>query len=176
MPIECTNTLVKPRHSRVRVMGLVAAISTCLWFSIAANAQMSASLRAFEGTWTGTGTLSHQSGVTERIRCQVDYVSRGPQTLQQTLRCQSDTTNFNIVSAISEAAGRITGDWTETNSGARGTLTGTLGGGDIRATVQGQGFSAGIGIGVRGNKQSVEIRVAGADITDVTMAVTRTGR
>jgi hypothetical protein len=176
MPIECLNTLTRT-GSRVRSTGLaVAAVCTCLCFSVAADAQISASLRAFEGAWAGTGTLSHQNGVTERIRCRVDYVRRGSQTLQQTLRCQSDATNFDIVSTVSEAAGTLTGDWTETNSNARGTLTGTVSGGDIRAAVQGPGFAAGIGIGARGNKQSVVIRATGTDITDVSMALTRTSR
>ena len=119
MLIECTNTLAKTR-SLYRSVGLaLAAICTCLWFSIAANAQMSASLRAFEGAWVGTGTLSHQNGVTERIRCRVDDVPRGPQTLQQTLRCQSDTTNFDIVSTVSEEAGRLAGHWTNEPQCAR---------------------------------------------------------
>jgi hypothetical protein len=176
MLIERSNTLAKA-PSLFRSVGLaLAAICTCLWFSGTANAQMSVSLKAFEGAWAGTGTLSHQNGVTERIRCQADYVPRGPQVLQQTLRCQSDTTNFNIVSTVSEEAGKLTGDWTETNRNARGTLTGTIGGDGIRATVQGSGFAAGIGIAARGNKQSIEIRAAGTDITGLSMALTRTAR
>lgn len=176
MLIEHANRPVKVGWLSLPVAPAFIAICTCLWLSIAANAQMSAPFRAFEGAWAGTGTLSHQNGVTERIRCQVDYVPRAPQTLQQTLRCQSDTTSFNIVSTISEESGRLTGDWTETNSNVRGTLSGTISAAGIRAIVQGSAFSAGIGIAARGNRQSVEIRAAGTDITSLSMALTRTAR
>lgn len=176
MPIECTKELARNR-SPYRSLGIaLAAICTCLWFSVVANAQMSPMLRALTGNWVGTGTLSHSNGVTERIRCRVDYVLRGPQTIRQTLRCQSDTTNFDIVSTITEAGGRLTGDWTETNRNVRGTLTGTLRGGQVTAQVQGPGFNAGVGIAVKGNRQSVGIRAAGTDITGVTIALTRRSR
>lgn len=176
MLIECTDKPAKTRPYYRCAGPALAAICTCLWFTVAANAQISTALRAFQGAWVGTGTLSHQNGVTERIRCRVDYVPRGAQTLQQTLHCQSDTTNFDIVSTVTEAAGRLTGDWTETNRDAHGTLTGTISGGDITAQVRGSGFSAGVGIAVKGNRQSVGIRAAGTDITNVSIALTRAAR
>jgi hypothetical protein len=160
-----------------RAVGLVcASIVAPLWFSPVADAQSPASFKAFEGTWTGTGTLSHQNGVTERIRCRVQYVPRGAQSLQQTLQCQSDDTNFNIVSTVLNQGGRLTGDWTETTRQARGTLTGTMSSSELKAQVQGTGFTAGIGIGVRGNRQSVNIRAAGTDLSSLSMSLTRSPR
>lgn len=170
------NSTVKIRLPFRALAIACVAVFAPLWFSVEADAQSSASFKPFEGTWTGTGTLSHQNGVTERIRCRVQYVPRGAQSLQQTLQCQSDATNFNIVSTVSDQGGRLTGDWTETTRQARGTLTGTMSGSELRAQVQGAGFTAGIGIGVRGNRQSVNIRAAGTDLSALSMTLTRASR
>lgn len=175
MLIEQTKKLAKDCSPYRAAKLAVAAMGTCLFLSSVAQAAP-ASFRAFEGVWAGTGTLSHRNGVTERIRCRADYVLRGAQSLQQTLRCQSDTTKFDIVSRVTDEAGRLTGEWTETNRNVRGTLTGTIRRGQIRAQVQGASFSAGIGIAVRGSRQSVGIRAAGTDITGVRISLRRTRR
>ncbi len=142
----------------------------------AASAQSAGSLAAFAGSWSGSGTLTRQDGTTERIRCQANYATRDPHSLQQNLRCQSDNTQFNLVSDVSEAGDRLTGDWVETTRNARGSLVGRNQRGTITANVQGPGFTAGVAIAARGNKQSVEIRANGGDISGLSMSLTRAGR
>lgn len=138
-----------------------------------AQAQTGGYLRDFQGTWNGAGTLSHRDGVSERIRCQALYAPIDARRLQQRLRCSSDSTSFDLVSNLTEEGGRLTGDWTEIGRNARGNLVGRIGRGDISANVQGPGFTAAIAVAARGNRQSVNIRSEGGDITAISMTLSR---
>ena len=132
-----------------------------------------ATLKTLEGHWTGAGVLTRDNGGTERIRCQADYAAKAPSGLQQSLSCSSDSTHFDLQSNLSENGGALSGDWTETNRNARGNLTGKVSGNTITAAVQGPGFTAGIGIGVKGNRQDINIKAQGGDITGLTMSLAR---
>jgi len=126
----------------------------------------------FEGSWSGSGTLSHTDGRTERLRCGADYVARGD-VMSQRLRCRSDTTGFDLVNTLRNEGGRLAGEWVETSRNVRGPLAGRLGRGSMQGSAQGPGFSAGISVAVKGNRQSVAIRSQGGDIAAVSIALVR---
>ena len=126
----------------------------------------------FEGSWSGSGTLSHTDGRTERLRCGADYVARGD-VMSQRLRCRSDTTGFDLINTLRNEGGRLAGEWVETSRNVRGPLAGRLGRGSMQGSAQGPGFSAGISVAVRGNRQSVAIRSQGGDIAAVSIALVR---
>ena len=128
--------------------------------------------REFEGSWSGSGTLSHTDGRTERLRCGADYVARGD-VMSQRLRCRSDTTGFDLINTLRNEGGRRAGEWVETSRNVRGPLAGRLGRGSMQGSAQGPGFSAGISVAVRGNRQSVSIRSQGGDIAAVSIALVR---
>ena len=128
--------------------------------------------REFEGSWSGSGTLSHTDGRTERLRCGADYVARGD-VMSQRLRCRSDTTGFDLVNTLRNEGGRLAGEWSETTRNVRGPLAGRLGRGSMQGSAQGPGFSAGISVAVKGNRQSVSIRSQGGDIAAVSIALVR---
>ena len=140
-----------------------AAIALVLGLAVSpASAQSAASAAAqsaggfhdFEGSWSGSGTLSHTDGRTERLRCGADYVARGD-VMSQRLRCRSDTTGFDLVNTLRNEGGRLAGEWSETTRNVRGPLAGRLGRGSMQGSAQGPGFSAGISVAVKGNRQSV---------------------
>ena len=137
-----------------------------------AAAQAAAGFRDFEGSWSGSGTLAHEDGRTERLRCGADYVARGD-VMSQRLRCRSDTTGFDLVNTIRNEGGRLGGEWVETTRNVRGPIAGRLGRGSMQGSAQGPGFSAGISVAVRGNRQSVAIRAQGGDIAAVNIALVR---
>jgi len=126
----------------------------------------------FEGSWSGSGTLSHTDGRTERLRCGADYVARGD-VMSQRLRCRSDTTGFDLINTVRNEGGRLAGEWVETSRNVRGPLAGRLGRGSMQGSAQGPGFSAGISVAVKGNRQSVSIRSQGGDIAAVSIALVR---
>ena len=132
----------------------------------------------FAGSWSGSGTLKLTSGESERLRCRVSYdVGSNGQKMQQELRCASDSYNFNVSSEISYNADarRVSGTWSETNYGNSGFLSGTVNGGQLQATVQGRNFSAAIAVSTRGNEQSVTIRPQGSEVSEVSVALRKSG-
>jgi len=106
------------------------------------------------------------------LRCGADYVARGD-VMSQRLRCRSDTTGFDLVNTLRNDGGRLAGEWSETTRNVRGPLAGRLGRGSMQGSAQGPGFSAGISVAVRGNRQSVAIRSQGGDIAAVSIALVR---
>ncbi len=145
------------------VLGLVAQ---------PALAQQGGGFREFEGSWSGSGSLSHTDGRTERLRCGADYAGRGD-VMNLRLRCRSDTTGFDLINSLRNEGGRLSGEWAETTRNVRGPIVGRLGHGSMQGSAQGPGFSAGISIAVRGNRQSVSIRSQGGDIAAVNIALVR---
>ena len=52
------------------------------------------------GSWSGSGTITTSAG-SERLRCRVRYVvTSGGATLQQDLRCASDSYRFDVRSDV----------------------------------------------------------------------------
>jgi hypothetical protein len=100
-------------------------------------------------------------------------VGGGGSNLQQSLRCASDSYRFELGSNVNYAAGRISGTWTEASRNARGNLSGTVKGGEILARADGPGFAANLLVFTRGNQQSVSIRSAGTDISEVSITLSR---
>ena len=157
-----------------------AGAAVCLQLGLAAPpalaqsaaAQAAGGFHEFEGSWSGAGTLSHTDGRTERLRCGADYVARGD-VMSQRLRCRSDTNGFDLINTLRNDGGRIAGEWSETTRNVRGPLAGRLGRGSMQGSAQGPGFSAGISVAVRGNRQSVSIRSQGSDIAAVSIALVR---
>jgi len=150
----------------------LAAGSASAQSAASAAAQSGGGFREFEGSWSGSGTLSHADGRTERLRCGADYVARGD-VMSQRLRCRSDTTGFDLINTVRNDGGRLAGEWVETSRNVRGPLAGRLGRGSMQGSAQGPGFSAGISVAVRGNRQSVAIRAQGGDIAAVSIALAR---
>ncbi|MDB5650047.1 MAG: hypothetical protein JWL62_1567 [Hyphomicrobiales bacterium] len=165
-------SFVAPRSPLMAVaVACVATLGLCL--PLPAASQTAGFLSDFQGVWNGTGTLTHRNGAAERIRCQVTYAPVDARTLQQRLRCTSDSSSFDIVANLVEDAGRLSGDWTELSRNARGSLSGRISRGSIGANVQGPGFTASVSMATKGRRQSVNIQSQGGDIASISMTVNR---
>ena len=147
-----------------------AGAAAFLLVSAAAATAQSGPFAGFEGSWTGSGTVSLASGASERIRCRATYVPSG-NSLKQTLRCASDSYTFDLSSNVTSQGERVSGNWSESSRGINGSLQGTAGGGQIRVFVEATGFAADISLTTRGNKQQVSIsskgEIKGVSITMV---------
>ena len=127
----------------------------------------------FEGSWSGTGTVALSDGTKERIRCRATYkVGGGGNQLAQTLRCASDSYNFDLSADVASNGDRISGNWSEASRNINGNLQGKAGGGNIEVFVEAAGFAANISLTTRGNKQSVAISSKG-DIRGVNISMTK---
>ncbi len=126
----------------------------------------------FEGRWSGSGTITHGDGRTERLRCNATANGRGDQ-LQNQLSCRSDSSNFQFVANVRHESGRINGQWSETINNVSGSIEGRIAGGNLQAQAQGQSFSAAITMNARGGKQTVAIRAAAKEMSTVNISLAR---
>lgn len=125
------------------------------------------------GNWSGTGTINLSNGNKERIRCRASYQMRDADNLQQSLRCASDSFTFDLSSEVRSEGGNLTGTWSEATRGAGGMITGKASPGQVQARVDGPGFSADLSLSTRGDRQTVQIRSEGTELTGVTITLAR---
>jgi hypothetical protein len=150
-----------------------AALSAALLFSVSASNAQSGPFAGFDGSWSGTGTVSLSDGSNENIRCRATYKVDGTgKGLQQTLRCASDSYKFDLSSNVTSAGDHVYGDWKEASRNVNGYLQGTAGGGQIEVFVEASGFAANITLTTRANKQIVQISSKG-EIRGVSITMTK---
>jgi hypothetical protein len=150
-----------------------AGIGAVLLMSISASHAQSGPFAGFDGSWTGTGTVSLSDGSNEHIRCKADYKVNGSGLgLKQNLHCASDSYKFDLSSDVTSQGDRISGNWSETTRNVFGSLQGTAGGGKIDVLVEAVGFSASLTLRTSGNKQAVQISSKG-DIRGVTITMVK---
>lgn len=151
---------------------LILSCVAPLFVASVAFAQGASPFAEFEGRWTGSGTITHGDGRTERLRCTANANGRGDQ-LQNNLSCRSDTANFSFVANVRSEGGRISGQWSETINNVSGTIEGRLSGGNLQAQANGQGFNAAMTMTARGGRQSVSIRAAAKEMSTVNITLAR---
>jgi hypothetical protein len=126
------------------------------------------------GSWSGTGSIALSSGDNERIRCRATYaVAGGGNSLQQNLRCASDSYRFDLTSTVNYSGGALSGTWTEASRGASGSVSGTASNGQVQARVDGPTFQANLILSTRGDRQSVSIRSQGTELSSVSITLAK---
>jgi hypothetical protein len=127
------------------------------------------------GAWTGNGTLTMASGATESLRCRANYnVSGGGEGLKISLRCASQSYNFDLGGNVTYQDGRISGTWSETSRNVSGSISGRATANQVEAAATSEGLSANLSLKTNGNRQSVSIRsTGGADIAGVSLDLSR---
>jgi hypothetical protein len=150
-----------------------AALAAALVLPIAADAA-SGPFAALAGSWSGGGHVAMADGSTEQLRCRASYTVDGAGNgLRLSLRCASQSANFELGSNVAYEGGRIAGTWSEATRNASGSISGSAGPGQIEATATGQNFSASLSLATKGNRQTVTIRSEGSDIAGVSLALNR---
>lgn len=158
------------------VQGAIAAalLVFAVLEAVSPAAADSGPLAGLAGSWSGGGTVSVSNGTNERIRCRATYDVRERGTsLELTLRCASDSYNFNLQGSVHDQGGAISGSWTETTRNASGGISGRASGNQILVRADGPSFAANLLVYTRGDHQSVSIRATGSDITGVDVALSR---
>ncbi len=150
-----------------------AGVGAALMLLVSASHAQSGPFVGFDGTWSGTGTVSLSDGSTERIRCKADYkVNGGGLGLKQSLRCASDSYKFDLSSDVTTQGDKLSGNWSEASRNVFGSLQGTVGGGQIEVFVEANGFAANLTLRTNGNKQTVSISSKG-EIRGVTITMVK---
>jgi hypothetical protein len=144
--------------------------------SLLASAAMAAPVGPFAaltGSWSGAGTIDFKDGHSERLRCRADEVGGRGDTLQLTLRCASDSYNFELSSDVTYEGGAITGSWSEATHNIKGPVTGSASGNRIDVSARGQNFAANLRLTTMGKRQVVSISAAGSEISGVMLEMSR---
>ncbi len=129
---------------------------------------------ALSGSWSGSGSVTLVSGATERIRCRATYeVAPSGNTFQQSLRCTSDSYNFDLRSSVVRSGDAVSGTWSETSRNVTGGIAGRVSGSQIQAMIQGPAFSASLTLATQGDRQTVSIRSQGTEVSAVSIVLRR---
>ena len=154
-------------------LGALAALA----FGTATSSAYAGPFSGLAGSWSGGGHISLSNGTRERIRCRAHYsVGGGGNVLQQSLRCASDSYNFELHSDVESHGGRITGNWNESTRQIGGTLSGRARRGRIEVSVHNPNFSARLTLISHGRHQSVIIRSSsGSQFTGASIRLARRG-
>jgi hypothetical protein len=152
-------------------MALACGLS-CL--PVGASAQQQGVFSRFAGDWSGEGTVRISAGP-ERIRCKAHYtVTPDGASLEQTLRCASDSYRLEVRSNVVATGTTFLGKWNEVTRDTIGNLSGTVTSAGIRGKIDGIGFTADLAISTQANRQSVIIDPTGAtDISHISITMTR---
>jgi hypothetical protein len=156
------------------IMAVAAALTALTVQGLAQSRAQASPFDGLQGSWAGNGTVTTSNGTKEKIRCLAQYyVGSGGNTLRQDLRCASASYKFDLSGDVTNQGGTLTGQWSEATRNTGGTVSGSvMGNGQIRAVVDGPGFSAILSVATRGNRQSVQFVSQGQETT-VSIALAR---
>jgi hypothetical protein len=124
------------------------------------------------GSWRGSGQIELDGGRMERLKCNAYYTGGGAQ-LGMAIRCQSETSNVEIRSKLSQSGGRITGTWEERTYNAEGSATGQATSDKMSLQISGGGVTGTMSVSCSGSRQSVAIATQGIALKSVTIDLTR---
>jgi hypothetical protein len=164
------------RKLGIEIMKYLLAFSlTFLLFASSGVRADSGPFAGLAGSWSGAGTISLGNGTRESIRCRAQYtVTADGNSLQQSLRCASDSYKFDLSSNVSQLAGQLSGTWTETSRNMSGEIMGTAKAGQFQVIVTSPSFSANLSLTTHGDRQAVEISAPpGGQFTGVSITLAR---
>ena len=123
------------------------------------------------GSWRGSGQIQLDDGRKERLKCNAYYTGGGSQ-LGMAILCQSESSNIEIRSKLSQSGGRITGTWEERSFNAEGIASGQATSDEISLQISG-GVTGTMLVSYSSSRQSVAISTQGIALRSVTIDLTR---
>jgi hypothetical protein len=169
------SSIIKSLPTKSNSILTVAAVAGLLGLvALPGTVQASSSpFPAMSGAWAGSGVITLASGTKERIRCRANYdVDGGGSSVDLTLRCASDSYNFELQSNATHNNGAVTGNWSENTRHVGGNIEGSARGNVIHVRVSGV-ISAELGVSTNGNQQSISIQAPGTEMQSVAISMSR---
>jgi len=155
----------------VRVAAMAAVMLGAATLSAAAQ---SGPFSGMAGSWRGSGHLSLENGTRERIRRRASFnVSNHGHHLQQSLRCASDSYNFDLRSDVQSQGGQVSGSWSEVTRSIGGLLSGSARRGRIDVSVINPAFNVRLFLISNGGSQSVTIRSNGGPVRGASISLSK---
>jgi len=170
-------TTGKPSAHHIKTVLKVAAAAALLGFAASPGSAFAfgSPFTAMSGSWSGSGTITTSNGNKERIRCRAKYdVDGAGSSLDLTLRCASDSYNFELQSNATHSNGAVSGTWSETTRRVGGNIEGHARGNAMSLRVSGI-ISATLGVSTNANQQSISIQAPGTELQSVAISMNRSG-
>jgi len=163
---------MRPPIRRVTLLRLIPAFAAAaLLLAPAAAADAGTPFDTLLGSWRGSGQIELDQGRRERLKCNAYYTGGGSQ-LRMAILCQSESSNVQIRSALSESGGRITGTWEERTYNAQGNASCQASNGKISLAISG-GVTGTMVVTFTSSRQSVAISTQGVALKSVSIDLTR---
>ena len=154
----------------------VGAVLVAVLLASGAHSQGADPFAKLAGQWAGSGTIDLANGATEPIKCRASYdVLEEQNNLQLSIRCASDSYNFDMHASATLASSAVSGTWNEVSRNVAGKISGTAAGDRIDVVADSSAFTASLAMTTRGNKQSVVIKSkeANAQVKGATISLQR---
>ena len=153
---------------------LAAVVMTASFLLVAPHGTKADTGNPFDvllGSWRGNGQIQLSEGKTERLKCNAYYTGGGSQ-LGMAIRCQSESSNVEIRSKLSQSGGRITGTWEERTFNAEGNASGQATNGKITLSISGSVIGS-MQVSYSASRQSVSISTQNIALKSVSIDLTR---
>ena len=163
---------MRPPIRRVALLRLIPAFAAAaLLLAPVAAADAGTPFDTLLGSWRGSGQIELDQGRRERLKCNAYYTGGGSQ-LRMAILCQSESSNVQIRSALSESGGRISGTWEERTYNAQGNASGQISSGKLSLSISG-GVTGTMIVTFTSSRQSVAITTQGVALKSVSIDLTR---
>jgi hypothetical protein len=159
------------RRTMLRLLAAVALMATIV---LAQSVPTEADAGPFDtllGSWRGSGQIELSQGKTESLKCNAYYTGGGSQ-LGMAIRCQSESSNVEIRSKLSQSGGRVTGTWEERTFNAEGNASGQATNGKITLSIRGSVIGS-MQVSYSASRQSVSISTQNIALKSVSIDLTR---
>ena len=157
--------------SKLRPLAAPPTVAALLFTSWPISEAAAGPFDVLLGSWGGSGQITMTDGRKERLKCSAYYTGGGSQ-LGMAICCQSESSNVEIRSKLSQSGGRITGTWEERTFNASGSAVGQASGDKIRLQISG-GVSGTMNVSYSSSRQSVAISTQGIALKSVTISLSR---
>jgi hypothetical protein len=166
---------VRPMRFSIRHaphLRLVPALAAALLLALAVPSRANPGpFDTLLGSWRGNGQIVLDQGRRERLKCNAYYTGGGAQ-LRMAILCQSETSNVQIRSVLSDSGGRLNGTWEERTYNASGNASGSVSNGRISLTISG-GVTGTMLVSYTSSRQSVSISTQGVALKSVSIELSR---
>jgi hypothetical protein len=171
LPISETPMTSMIRCARKELLAVAMTASLMLVSMGGTKADTTNPFDVLLGSWRGGGQMELSEGKTERLKCNAYYTGGGSR-LGLAIRCQSEISNIEFRSKLSQSGGRITGSWEERTYNAEGTASGQATNGKINLAISG-GVTGSMLVSFGASRQSVSISTQGIALKGVSIDLTR---
>jgi hypothetical protein len=104
---------------------------------------VAAQATTLEGAWSGGGNVSFSSGKTERARCRASFSKRGANGYSMSAVCASASGRASQTAQLTRSgANRYTGNFQNPEYGISGSISVSVNGNSLNASLSGGGGSA----------------------------------